>query len=252
MFKGLTVAFGLAFAAIFGIFGGLDHVAKFGANAALSTSYEDVWDAGGTYDWLTSAITMQLSSADANDTSAGTGCRTVRVEGLDANYAKQSEDFSLNGQTQVTGTLTFLRVFRAYCLTAGSGDVNAGNIHVSDSGAPLASGVPSTPTANRAQITAGNGQTLMAIYTVPAGRDAQVISVMIGNDDDSKAATFQLMTRDLGGAWRVRWQGTTNGQPHQEGWSVPFKLKPKTDVRVRAKTDTGAAAGNATFQLSMD
>ena len=233
--------------------GGLAHVYKFGANPAVGTNYEDIWDGGGVYSWLTSPITMQLSSSSANDDLLNTGAQTVTIQGLDANYNEITDSFTMNGQSAVGGSKTFLRVYRAWVsdvLTAGN---NVGTIYVSTSGATLSSGVPSTPSTIKAQIGITNGQTLMALYTVPASYNGRVLGFTVGNDDDSKATTFQLLTREVGKGWRVKWQGVTNGTPYNEVIQIPsFRIKPKTDVRIRAKTDTNTAVGNATFQLSLD
>ena len=75
---------------------------QFGINGAVGQTLETVWVGGGTYSFPTSATTTTISSSSADDTAAGTGARTVRVEGLDAAYALVSETASMNGQTGVT------------------------------------------------------------------------------------------------------------------------------------------------------
>ena len=82
---------------------------KFGYNAAVSSTEETVWMQGGRYVWPTSASTMTISSADANDTSAGTGAQTVTINGLDANYAEISETVTMDGQIAATTTNSYLR-----------------------------------------------------------------------------------------------------------------------------------------------
>ncbi len=142
-------------------------VYKFGYNAAVSSTEETVWFNGGLYSYPSSAIQMKVSSSDANDTASGgggTGARTVRVVGLDGDYSEVQEDVSLDGQTAVLTTTKFIRIFRAYVLTAGSGETAAGTVYVGTG--TVTNGVPATIYAN---LGAGN-QTQQAVYTVPAGK----------------------------------------------------------------------------------
>ena len=83
------------------------------------------------YTFPTAGATMTISSADANDTSAGTGARTVKVDFLDSTYAEFSETLTLNGQTAVsTSSSDCFRVNTMTVLTAGTGKVNAGKVYV--------------------------------------------------------------------------------------------------------------------------
>lgn len=102
-----------------------------GRNAAISTSAETVWQQGAAYPALLSAAaTFEAVSSSANDTSAGTGARTVVVEGLDSNFDYQSETITLSGASAVDTSNTYLAINRAYVATVGSGKVNAGNIDI--------------------------------------------------------------------------------------------------------------------------
>ena len=63
---------------------GYSGIRKFGANLLVSDSEEVIWPLGGAYTWPTTATTWTISSADVDDTSAGTGARTVEIHALDA------------------------------------------------------------------------------------------------------------------------------------------------------------------------
>jgi len=103
-------------------------VHKFGQNNDIGTAKETVWDVGGLYSYLTSATALKVSSDDANDTSDGTGARTVQIYGLNSDYDEIDETITLNGQTAVNTTKLYLRIYRMVVKTAGSGDEAAGNI----------------------------------------------------------------------------------------------------------------------------
>lgn len=138
-------------------------VQKFGKNNDVDTGTvpEDLWTTGGTYTGFPSERELvEVVSSSANDTAAGTGCRTVFISGLDSNFEIQTETVTLNGTTPVDSVGTYARLNRAYCVTSGSGNKNAGDITIRHT----------TTTANVfAQIIAGDGQTEVGCYTVPAG-----------------------------------------------------------------------------------
>ena len=100
------------------------------------------------------SCTVDVVSDDTNDDVAGTGARTLRIQGLDGSYNLVEETVDMDGTTTVTTTQTFLRVFRMSVETAGSSGNNEGTITVTYTGG---SDVAAT-------ITEGNGQTLMALY----------------------------------------------------------------------------------------
>lgn len=110
------------------------------------------------------AATLTAESIDLNDAGAGTGAQIVRVEGLDANFAEITEDFTLNGVTPVAGLKSFLRINAVRVIQAGSTKANVGDIIVKH-GADIVG-----------QIVAGTNFSSQAIYTIPAGFRGMVLS----------------------------------------------------------------------------
>lgn len=151
-------------AVVAGAVPGYSRVLKLGRNPAV-TAPEDLWNGGGTYTGLpagvvnTVAETLQVFSSNAADTAAGTGARTVQIEGLGSNGLYLAETVTLNG---VTPVLTINRFYRANVGTvqsAGSGGVNAGTITARHS----------TTTANIFMIMPiGTNRTVVGAYTIPA------------------------------------------------------------------------------------
>jgi len=125
----------------------------FGNTTALgSTAFGPLWEgltgAGGAYVYPSSAVVMTLASSSASDTAV-----VIRVIGLGAGYVAQTEDVALNGTTGVLTTKSFLRINKMETLSGNAvGNVTAVNGAVT-----------------YAKITAGNGDTQMSLYTVPAG-----------------------------------------------------------------------------------
>lgn len=106
---------------------------------------------------LSVATALQVSSSSANDTSAGTGARTVEIIGMGANYVPLTEIVVLNGQTQVATAGLFLKVFEANVLTVGALGSNDGDIYVivTGTGGVITTGIPGTLTSALVKIPVG-------------------------------------------------------------------------------------------------
>lgn len=146
-------------------------ISKFAYNPGIDTASvpEDIWNGGGTYTGFptTAAETFEVASNDANDTSAGTGARTVRFFYYDddCNMFDSSGNFlffdvTLNGTTYVTSGVTGMRIWSGKVLTSGSGETNAGDITCRWN---------STTSVIFAVMPAGFGQTQISNFTIPEG-----------------------------------------------------------------------------------
>lgn len=147
-------------------------VNKFGRNPTILTNStpEDVWEGGGLYTGFPtgSPETVDVVSSDTNDTSAGTGARTVRITGLASSAATSytQEIITLNGTTPVTSTGSWYRVNRVEVLTAGSGGENAGVITVDQT----------TSGGVFAAVPTGLNQSAIGAYTIPASNQGLLIA----------------------------------------------------------------------------
>ena len=204
---------------------------KFGFNPDVNGTEETIWNAGGIYAYPAAAIQMKVSSSSTNDTSAGTGARTVVVSGLDQNWNEASETVSLNGQTEVLTTTTFIRVNRAYVATVGSGGTAAGNIYVGTG--TVTTGVPATIYA---KITLGDNQTLMAVWTVPAGYTGYILkgNVGTGTANTNQYIVARLVQRPFGGVFRTAAKVTIQTGEIAFNFEVPVAFSEKTDIEARA------------------
>jgi hypothetical protein len=225
-------------------------VYKFGQNADVGNSLETIWLEGGLYAYPPSATTMTVSSSDANDTSAGTGARTIQISGLDGDYNEISETITMNGQTPVTTTNSFLRVNRGIVLTAGSGGVNAGIIYVGTG--TVTSGVP----ANKYTTINGDGtnQTLQAFWTVPAGYTAYVYQTNISTGSSSATPAVLktlLVVRPFGGVFNTKEVITLSDGNHLQDYSFPLKITEKSDIEFRAESSSPSVSFNVSASLNI-
>ena len=217
-----------------------------GFNATVGTSYETIWTESTVYAYPASAVAIKVSSSDANDTAAGTGARTVTVYGLDGSYNQINETVSLNGQTAVTTTATFLRVLHLMVNTAGSGGAAAGNIYA---------GVGAVTTGKPATVygvyTADGGATA-CIYTVPAGYTGYIFDFLCSSGVSAVANAFTnigLYNRPLGGVFDNTIQGRcANGGAFAIPLNYPLVFLEKTDLEVRASATTSSSV-SANFNI---
>lgn len=216
---------------------------KFGFNPDIDDSLETVWAEGGLYSYLSAASVLKISSSSTDDTSAGTGARTITISGLDANYDEISESVTLNGQTAVNTTQSFLRVFRMIVNTAGSGGQNAGVIYAGTG--TVTSGVP----ANKyGTIAIGDNQTLMCFWTVPRGYTAYLYQVDISMNTEvaNKYGTVSIVARPEGGVFNIKDKFALSQDIIHQEFKHPIKFAEKTDLEVRAI----ASSSNADLAVS--
>lgn len=227
-----------------GDFTNYSNISKFGRNPGVkSAGYETIWDGSNLYPWPTAAETLDVVSSDANDTSAGTGARTVEIEGLDSNWDVQTETVTMNGTTDVTTTNSFLRVYRARVVTAGSSGANEGTITFTNT-------TSSNVIAQISVDTSGLGQTLMACYTVPAGKTAYLINFDFSSAKDNEHR-FRLMVRDntvTDAAWNVKEFASARGGFNDfRKWAIQ-KYTEKSDLDFQAIASAASAAAGG-FEL---
>ena len=205
---------------------------KFGHNLEIDTNSapETIWSAGGLYVFPSSADTLKIISSDFDDNGTGTtGALTIKVQGLDANYDAIEEDFTLNGQTAVTGNKEFLRVYRAFVTSAGSSEYNEGVITINNSDDSL----------TLATIPAEGGQTQMAVYTIPRNYKGYLTSFSgaMNKVTPSTAIILEMVFRK-NSVKRVKQSiaiDTTGSTSFIKYFECPLPIEEKTDIYVNAK-----------------
>lgn len=217
------------------------------ATCLAPASEIDVFGANIAYVFPTGAMQMEVVSSDANDTSAGTGVRTIRIWYLKSDYSEATTDVILNGTTPVaTSVSDIFRVNNVRVLTTGTGYKAAGNIdvrHLSD-----------TPIYSR--INTGNTRARSSIFTVPLNKtyfiDEIKVSCIKGTTTGNVAtftlrATYDNLTSTLLTAglfftpyWESGIQDGTFGDPLKN----PLKFIAGTDIKM------SVTAGQASTQIT--
>jgi len=216
------------------------HIHKFAGNTAPANGVEEtVWDGSSLYPWATTwdlgVANVYLKSDDEDDAGI-----TLFIEGLDADFNVQSETVTLDATdptiTAVASQNTYIRLFRMYNTSSQQevGDVSA---HYGS-----AVGI------KVAQINAGEGQTLMGVYTVPAGYLGLVMHYEFAGSANSPIKS-RLLMREPNGVFRTMHKGATYGGQYEYVFGIPVTLAEKTDVDLRVTAGTGSAVITGTFNL---
>jgi hypothetical protein len=230
---------------------GMIAVNKFGRNPDIdSAAAEDVWDLGG--DWVapTQERIHDIVSTSGNDDGSpvGTGARTVEIQGLNENWQIVKEIITLNGTTDVPTVNTYRRIFRMKVLTVGALGENVGIITATAQ-------VDGTVTA---QISATNNQTLMAIYTIPAGMTGYMKcyygSLNQGSVSPISLVNLRLLVKPDASQSDSPFQikhmfglSVQGGKPGRHDFTPYFPITEKSDIKMRVtditQNDSDVSAG---------
>ena len=222
---------------------GHKNVTVFGFNPDVDTTQVSVWPLPSLITFPAAALQMTVSSTSANDTSAGTGARTVVVQGLDANYNEVTETVTMNGQTAVTMSTALLRVNYAYVATAGSGNSAAGDIYIGTG--TVTAGVPATVYDI---IKFDYNNTTTGSYTVPANYTAYVSQGLFsaGQAGGSNQVQGRLLTRGTNNIRMTAALTTLNNGVANYVFEYPLAVPEKTTIEATA---IGSANNNGVSSM---
>lgn len=220
---------------------GCSKVTLRGRNAAISNAAETVWSPGATFARLTTGTALEAVSSSANDTAAGTGARTIVVEGLDGSFLPVIETVTLAGATPVAlANTSLIAVNRVRIATAGSGLTNAGTIDVR----VIAGGVIKRQIS--VGTTLGLGQDADFIFTVPAGYVALLGDVHFSASTVTGDLTVYLNSWDSTGVLKNEGAGKISldntGFTHAQGkihFGSGLYLPAKQSIELRCIVTAG-------------
>jgi len=226
---------------------GVTFVNKFGENPAVPTGGADIWDFGGAYTFSTTADIDTVSSSSGSDT------QDVVVHGLDANWAESEQTITLTGQTKVTLNPPLIRVSRMY---NDNGTDLAGVVYCYVDG-DITAGEPDTDADVRAIINgvAGHNQTLMCIYTVPAGKTAYFTQGYIAIAEKKEAyATMEWKVRLFGKVFRTQSVVSLNSAgagTFTYRYTIPGGLPEKSDIVISCVDASTTVALSGGFDITL-
>ncbi len=112
---------------------GVAHLTLQGYNPSVTSTAATVWavGSGSSYAQLLTGTALEAISSSVNDAAAGTGARTILVQGIDSSFLPFQETVILNGTGAVAlANTSVLAINSIKILTAGSTGTNAGNVDI--------------------------------------------------------------------------------------------------------------------------
>lgn len=188
----------------------------FGFNRSIATSFETIFnDGGGVYTFPSSALVLSLVS------SAADTC-VVCVYGLDADWLEITENVTLTGTTPVTTTKSFFRVNGAYVVSG----TQSGNVSITNNGTKYA------------YIEASTGVSQACVLSTSATKSVYITDVTFtsGTVTGNRYLTGRAYLKQYGMTAKNFWESTWAEGQISFNMSVPFKLPPKSDFMLEAKS----------------
>lgn len=225
---------------------GHSSINKFGQNPDVdSAAAEDIWDVSGVWNEPSTGQVYTFTSTSTDDDVGGTGALTIEIFGLDSPGALQNETFAMAGTGVVTAASLYSMIHRMVVRTAGSGGANAGAITAN----------ANTDGNITAQISAGNNQTLMAVFKIPAGFDGCIINYYATlNKATGQTATVNiaLKAKPAGEVYQVK-QVLGIVKDGASGFNrisiLPDCFEPLTIIKMSADTNVDSVDISAGFDL---
>jgi hypothetical protein len=156
----------------------------------------------------------------------------ILIDGLDANYANQTEVVTLNAsdsRTAVASTKQFLRIHNVTCDGANTnvGDIT---VHVTSGTGIVVS-----------KMSAGRGGARAGVYTIPAGYTGYLFKF----DSSSTAATVvNIMKRSFNKAFTVLHVAIVDNSTYIYEFPFPIVLSEKSDMYTIIEAGSGKTAVN--------
>ena len=190
-----------------------------------------VWDVNDTlYPWSAWNTPGTLAVARAN---AGDANKNVILTGLDINYLPITETVTLTAASGNTTTQTFRRLLKA---RMNGTSVNLGAVTITRGATTVG------------RINAATGETLMGIYTVPAGVTAYLHQgVMTIQDGGDATGTFYY--RVPGDRFVIGHRFEVASSEYQYGFTYPLPIPEKSDLDVRATVRTNNSLVTTSFDM---
>lgn len=195
----------------------------------------------GQYPYSTSGEQWEIVSTSANDTSAGTGARTLLLTYLDDSYVEQTETLTLNGTTAVTTVATdIFRLVSMAVVSVGSGGQNEGDITLQVAGGGTGKG----------QIQAQFNNTAHGLYTVPDGFTAYLIWGLGAVQKNKDCRISFLITNGDAGIFYARLPLNLYQDTFTAGPTAPAgPYTQRTEIQPVAQTENNNTEVSALYQL---
>jgi hypothetical protein len=235
---------------------GTSFIHKFGKASDFDAAdgFVTVWDGaedGEPYEamnitYSTTDDIDYLSAEDNGDT------QEIEIQGLDVNYDLVVQTKNLTGQTPVALDTPLIRVFRMKNIS--STNLASHVFCYVSAGTTVTLGVPQDGAKVRAIIHGEFNQTLMAAFTIPAGKTGYMRDWFAGIAGAKKtsAHVIHIIARPFGQVFQLKHASAVIavGTSHlQHNYVEPEIFTEKTDIEIQMSTDEDASAVSAGFDI---
>lgn len=208
---------------------------KFGRNFNMASgAREEIWDGNSAYTFPSTADITHIKSDDAADTE------NIEIKGLTLAGALVEQSKAVSGTSLIALDTPLWRIFR---MRVDDTTDPAGNIEAYDS----------TGTTLYAKITNPYNQTLMAVYTVPAGYTGYLFGYYFSmNKKVNASCPIELWFRPQGKVFNLKHVLTTadaGTTMAEKAFRIPYKIPAMTDVVLRGVASAAGVDVSAGFDL---
>lgn len=218
----------------------------FGFNPDVDTNEETVWPIDGLLGHPASPTIMKISSSSTDDDAAGTGARTVFIEGVNGTGGLVTETVILDGQTEVNTVNTYDAIERMVVLTVGSGGKNAGIIYAGTG--TVTAGVPAVPYS---AIGAGENASIVGHWTCPTGYTGYIVEgkFTVGPTAGNQYVIGRLKLRDTDGIVRTAAKTTIQSGSVDYVFKYPVAVRAGECITATAQGSGSNATVSSYFQI---
>lgn len=228
---------------------------KFGYNESVGTTFVPI-SAGGIYrtPQVSAATQLRVKAGDANDTAAGSGARSVFIQGLNALGEEVSETLVTAGTSaSANSTNSYIRLYRAFVASSGTYVSQSAGSHAADIVIENAAGTEDWLTIRATSFP--RGQSTVGVYTVPLGYTAYLMGAVV-DSSASKAVDVLVYQRAniLETAAPYTAMRLVREFANIEGTvdltiATPVKVPQLTDFGLMAKVASGTTTVGVALQL---
>ena len=207
-------------------------VFKSGYNPSIANNTEEsIWGHSVIYPWASWSTggTLSCVSTSASDTGI------LHITGLRASdWTQITETITMTGTTPAVTTNSFIRINTVFY--NGSTSTNVGEIDINRNGTTVG------------YITAGEGNSQSAQYTVPAGYTAYILTgqASIGKGNDG---TGKFKYRLYGGSFQTAMTFLLFQSTFSYTFESPLVLPEKTDLDVTLTASVSGTAATCAYSM---
>lgn len=218
---------------------GISSIHKFGAVPEMSQNETGtIWDKNDTlYPWAAfgsgTVLTIQTTKLNGTPASDDDGSQ-LTIIGLDPDWNEIQETVTIQGGIATTNQ-QFIRCYRAFASNGG----NINIINVNANGETVL------------RINIGKSQTLMSIFSVPAGKTAYLLKGVATCAYNADATIDMFVRYDGQQNFRIGHTAEVSGPggQYEYNFSVPIKIPAQSDIDIRAHVRSNNARVSAAFDI---